>query len=135
VAEGRLATPALRRRKALLVRSFAPPPHLLHASLLERFPPRGKPNGRCHRKEGPKQGPFSHLNRCFPKGQLQTLRLKSQEQIDPAPLSLAAPAQIQESVDEISQIQDEWLRRGQDLPARPGTGWRRLCTLSRRSSA
>ena len=33
----RLSTLALRQRKALLVRSFALPPHLLHASLLERF--------------------------------------------------------------------------------------------------
>ena len=115
----RLSTLALRQRKALLVRSFALPPHLLHASLLERFLPCGKPNCRCHSKAGPRHGPFFYLNRCFPKGKLQTLLLKSQEQINQARLSLAAYARIQESVDEISQINYELLRRGEDLQARP----------------
>jgi hypothetical protein len=50
----RLSTLALRQRKAHLVRSFALPPHLLHASLLERWMPCGKPNCRCHSREGPK---------------------------------------------------------------------------------
>jgi hypothetical protein len=115
----RLSTLALRQRKAHLVRSFALPPHLLHASLLERLMRCGKPNCRCHSKEGPGHGPFFYLNRCFPKGKLQTLLLKSQEQIDQARLSLAAYAQIQECVDQISQINYELLRRGQDLQARP----------------
>jgi hypothetical protein len=115
----RLSTLALRQRKAHLVRSFALPPHLLHASLLERWMPCGKPNCRCHSKEGPKHGPFFYLNRCFPKGKLQTLLLKSQEKIDQARLSLAAYAQIQQSVDEISQINYELLRRGQDWQSRP----------------
>ena len=115
----RLSTVALRQRKSFLVRSFALPPNLLHASLLERFLPCGKPNCRCHSKEGPRHGPFFYLNRCFPKGKLQTLLLKSQEQIDQARLSLAAYAQVQESVDEISQINYELLRRGEHWPARP----------------
>jgi hypothetical protein len=115
----RLSTLALRQRKALLVRSFALPPHLLHASLLERFLPCGKPNCRCHSREGPKHGPFFYLNRCFPKGKLQTLLLKSPEQITQARLGVAAYAQIQASVDEISQINYELLRRGENWPPRP----------------
>jgi hypothetical protein len=114
----RLSTLALRQRKALLVRSFVLPPHLLHASLLERFLPCGKPNCRCHGL-GPKHGPFFYLNRCFPKGQVQTLLLKSVEQIDQARLSVTAYAQIQESLDELSQINYELLRRGQDWQTRP----------------
>jgi hypothetical protein len=114
----RLSTLALRQRKALLVRSWVLPPHLLHASLLERFLPCGKPNCRCH-GSGPKHGPFFYLNRCFPKGKVQTLLLKSEEQVDQARLSVAAYAQIQESLDELSQINYELLRRGGKWPARP----------------
>jgi len=129
----RRSTLALRRRKALLLRSFALPSHLLHASLLERFLPCGKPSCRCH-GPGPKHGPFFYLNRCFPKGLMQTLLLKSHGQIDQARLGLAAYAQMQESLDEISQINYELLRRGEDLRVRPRTGWSRLCTICRRSS-
>jgi hypothetical protein len=114
----RLSTLALRQRKALLVRSFALPPHLLHASLLERFLACGKPRCRCH-GPGPKHGPFFYLNRCFPKGRMQTLLLKSSEQIDQARHSLAAYAQIQESLDELSQINYELLRRGENWQTGP----------------
>jgi len=114
----RLSTLALRQRKALLVRSLVLPPHLLHASLLERFLPCGKPNCRCH-GPGPKHGPFFYLNRCFPKGKVQTLLLKSPEQIDQARLGVAAYAQIQESLDELSQINYELLRRGENWQTQP----------------
>ena len=63
---------------------------------------------------GPKHGPFFYLNRCFPKGRMQTLLLKSPEQIDQARHSLAAYAQIQERLDELSQINYELLRRGEN---------------------
>jgi hypothetical protein len=114
----RLSTLALRQRKTLLVRSFALPPHLLHASLLERFLPCGKPHCRCH-GPGPKHGPFFYLNRCFPGGRMQTLLLKSPEQIDQARHSLAAYAQIQERLDELSQINYELLRRGENWQTGP----------------
>lgn len=110
----RTSTLALRQRKAHLLRSFKPPPHLLHASLLERFLPCGKQNCHCH-SGGPKHGPFFYLNRCFAKGQIQSLLLKSEDQIEQARHSLAAYAQAQELLDEISQINYELLRRGQPL--------------------
>lgn len=110
----RTSTLALRQRKAHLLRSFKPPPHLLHASLLERFLKCGKANCHCH-SGGPKHGPFFYLNRCFAKGKVQSLLLKSPEQIDQARQSLGAYAQAQETLDEISQINYELLRRGQSL--------------------
>jgi hypothetical protein len=110
----RTSTLALRQRKARLVRSFKPPPHLLHASLLERFLKCGKGSCQCH-SGGPKHGPFFYLNRCFAKGQLQSLLLKSQEQVEQARQSLAAYTQAQEVLDEISQINYELLRRGESL--------------------
>lgn len=112
----RTSTLALRQRKAHLVRSFVLPPDFLHASLLERFLKCGKATCRCH-AQGPKHGPFFYLNRCFAKGQFQSLLLKSEEQIQQARHGLAAYAQVQEVLDEISQINYELLRRGEPLLA------------------
>jgi hypothetical protein len=112
----RTSTLALRQRKAHLLRSFKAPPHLLHASLLERLLKCGKANCHCH-SGGPKHGPFFYLNRCFAKGNVQSLLLKSEEQIEQARQGLAAYAQAQEVLDEISQLNYELLRRGQSLGA------------------
>jgi len=110
------STLALRQRKARLLRSFRLPPEVLHASLIERFLKCGKANCHCH-TGGPKHGPFFYLNRCFAKGQMQSLLLKSPDQIDQARQSVAAYAQAQQLLDEISQINHELLRRGEPLVA------------------
>jgi len=112
----RTSTLALRQRKAHLLGTFQLCPELLHASLIERFLKCGKTNCRCHR-DGPKHGPFFYLNRCFPKGQMQSLLLKSPSQIDQARQSVAAYAQVQLVLDQISQINHELLRRGEPLVA------------------
>ena len=114
----RLSTLALRQRKARLVRSFLLPPHLLHASLVERFMKCGKPNCHCH-TAGAKHGPFFYLNRCFAKGQMQSLLLKTPEQVEQARQSVAAHVQLQERLDQISQINHELLRRGEPLLGEP----------------
>jgi len=110
------STLALRQRKARLLRSFRLPPEVLHASLIERFLKCGKANCHCH-TGGPKHGPFFYLNRCYAKGQMQSLLLKSPDQIDQARQSVAAYAQAQQLLDEISQINHELLRRGEPLVA------------------
>lgn len=110
----RLSTLALRQRKAHLVRSFELPAHLLHASLVERFMKCGKPNCHCH-TAGSKHGPFFYLNRCFAKGQMQSLLLKTPDQVEQARQSLAAYTQVQERLDQISQLNHELLRRGEPL--------------------
>jgi hypothetical protein len=110
----RTPTLALRQRKAHLLHSFALPPHLLHASLIERFLPCGKGNCRCHRG-GAKHGPFFYLNRCFAKGQVQSLLLKSPDQVEQARQSVGAYARVLELLDQISQINQEFLRRGEPL--------------------
>lgn len=109
-----LSTLALRRRKAHLVRSFHLPPNLLHASLIERFIQCGKPNCHCH-SGATKHGPFFYLNRCFAKGQIQSLLLKTPDQVDQARHGLSAYRQVQEQLDQISQINYELLRRGEPL--------------------
>jgi hypothetical protein len=110
------STLVLRQRKAHLLRSFQLSPQLLHASLVERFLKCGKASCRCH-AQGPKHGPFYYLNRCLAKGQMQSLLLKSQDQIDQARQSVAAFNQAQQVLDEICQINHELLRRGEPLLA------------------
>ena len=110
----RTPTLALRQRKAHLLRSFKLSPGILHASLVERFLKCGKANCHCH-TGGPKHGPFFYLNRCFAKGQMQSLLLKSPDQIEQARQSVAAYAQVLEALDQISQINHELLRRGEPL--------------------
>jgi hypothetical protein len=114
----RASTLVLRQRKARLLRAFELPPEILHASLIERFMKCGKSNCRCH-GPGPKHGPFFYLNRCFAKGQLQSLLLKSPDQIAQARQSVAAYAQVVQVLDQISQINHELLRRGEPLAATP----------------
>ena len=110
----RLSTLALRQRKAHLLRSFALPRDLLHASLIERLMKCGKRNCQC-RSGGARHGPFFYLNRCFAKGRMQSFLLKSQEQLAHARQAVAAYAQAQEALDELSQINFELLRRGETL--------------------
>ena len=115
----RTSTLALRQRKAHLLRSFQLPPAVLHASLLERFLKCGKARCHCHTQGAPRHGPFFYLNRCFAKGQVQSLLLKSPEQIQQARQGVAAYDQVQQALDEISQINQELLRRGEGLSAAP----------------
>jgi len=112
----RTPTLALRQRKSHLLRSFELSPHILHASLVERFLKCGKANCHCH-SGGPKHGPFFYLNRCFAKGQMQSLLLKSPDQIQQARQSVTAYAHVLEVLDQISQINHELLRRGEPLVA------------------
>ncbi len=110
----RTSTLALRHRKAHLLHSFELPPEVLHASLVQRYMKCGKRNCHCH-TAGAKHGPFFYLNRCFAKGQMQSLLLKTPDQVQQARQSLAAYAQVQERLDQISQINHELLRRGEPL--------------------
>lgn len=110
----RKSTLALRQRKTHLLHSFHLSPDILHASLIEQFVKCGKAKCRC-RAEGFKHGPFFCLKRCFGKGQIQSLLLKSPEQIEQARRGMDAYAQAQAALDEISQINQELLRRGEPL--------------------
>jgi hypothetical protein len=109
----RLSTLALRQRKAHLRRSFKLPPHLIHASLLERFLTCGRPQCSCH--QGHKHGPFFYLNRCLSKGRMSSLLLKSDAQIAQARQAVQAYRQVLETLDQLSWINLELLRREEPL--------------------
>ena len=111
----RLSTLALRQRKAHLLRTLTLPPDALHASFLERFLKCGRPN--CHCRTGEKHGPFFYLSRCLPKRQMRTLLLKEPSQILQARHGVEAYQQLLESLDQLSWINWELLRRGAPLPA------------------
>lgn len=110
----RLSTLALRQRKTRLLHSLKLPPHLIHASFLERFLKCGRPNCRC--RQGPKHGPFFYLSRCLPKRQMRTLLLKGESQILQARRSVEAYQQLLQTLDQVSWINWELLRRGETLP-------------------
>jgi hypothetical protein len=109
----RLSTLALRQRKAHLLRTLTFPPDALHASFLERFLKCGRPN--CHCRTGDQHGPFFYLSRCLPKRQMRTLLLKEQCQILQARHGVAAYQELLESLDQLSWINWELLRRGDRL--------------------
>jgi hypothetical protein len=109
----RLSTLALRQRKAHLLRSLKLPPHLIHASLLERFLTCGRPQCSCH--QGQKHGPFFYLNRCLAKGRMSSLLLKSDAQIAQARQAVQAYRQVLEILDQLSWINLELLRRDEPL--------------------
>ena len=111
----RLSTLALRQRKALLLRTLTLPPDAIHASFLERFLQCGRPN--CHCRKGDKHGPFYYLSRCLPKRQMRTLLLKEPSQILQGRRSVQSYQQLLESLDQLSWINWELLRRGDPLQA------------------
>jgi hypothetical protein len=113
----RLSTLALRQRKAHLLRSLQLPPHLIHASLLERFLTCGRPQCSCH--QGQKHGPFFYLNRCLAKGRMSSLLLKSDAQITQARQAVQAYRQVLETLDQLSWINLELLRRDESLSGEP----------------
>jgi hypothetical protein len=111
----RLSTLVLRQRKARLLRALSFPPDALHASFLERFLTCGRPN--CHCRTGDKHGPFFYLSRCLPKRQMRTLLLKEQSQILQARHGVGAYQDLLKSLDQLSWINWELLRRGDRLQA------------------
>lgn len=109
----RLSTLALRQRKARLLQSLRFPSEAIHASFLERFLKCGRPN--CHCRQGQKHGPFFYLSRCLAKGRMRTLLLKGDPQVRQARRSVEAYQQTLESLDQLSEINWELLRRGDPL--------------------
>ena len=99
------------------MRSLKLPPQLIHASLLERFLTCGRPKCSCH--QGQKHGPFFYLNRCLPKGRMSSLLLKSDAQITQARQAVQAYRQLLETLDQLSWINLELLRRGEPLAGEP----------------
>jgi len=110
----RLPTLALRQRRDRLVRQLHLPPHLIRASVVERFNTCGKPNCACAR--GHKHGPFYYLTQCLAVGRMTKFLLKTAAAQQTARTATAAFNQFYDGLEELSQLNTELLRRGEPLP-------------------
>ena len=113
-ATTRKSTLALRRRKRFLVSQLQIFPDALRASLVERFSRCGKTNCACHHGGG-KHGPFYYLTQCLAAGKMNKFLLKTPSQRQIAQAGIEHYHQLQDQVEELSQINAELLRRGESL--------------------
>jgi hypothetical protein len=114
----RTSTLALRQRKAALLRQLAVPPDLLRASYVERFTTCGKPGCCC--AQGQRHGPFYYLTAGLSAGRVLKFLLKTATQQQRAQRGVAGYQAHWERLEELSQINAELLRRGEDLGASAG---------------
>ena len=105
----RLSTLALRQRRQRLVAQLRLPPHLIRASVVERFATCGKPNCAC--AQGQKHGPFYYLTQCLAVGKVNKFLLKAPAQREAARQGIEHYRHLQELLEELSQINAELLRR------------------------
>jgi len=109
------STLALRQRKRFLLSQLKIHPDSLRASLVERFSRCGKPNCHCHHG-GAKHGPFYYLTQCLAVGKVNKFLLKAAAQQQAARTGIDHYHQLQEQLEELSQINAELLRREEILP-------------------
>jgi len=108
------STLALRHRKRFLLSQIRIRPDSLRASLVERFSRCGKANCHCHHG-GDKHGPFYYLTQCLAVGRINKLFLKAPPQQQAARTGIEHYRQLQEQLEELSQINAELLRREEPL--------------------
>lgn len=107
-------TLALRHRKRFLLSQLKLYPDSLRASLVERFSHCGKANCHCHHG-GDKHGPFYYLTQCLAVGKINKFQLKTPAQQRTARQAIEHYHQLQEQLEELSQINAELLRREESL--------------------
>ena len=108
------STLALRQRKRFLLSQIRIRPDSLRASLVQRFSRCGKATCHCHHG-GDKHGPFYYLTQCLAVGQINKFLLKSPAQQASAHQAIGHYRQLQEQLEELSQINAELLRREESL--------------------
>jgi len=108
------STLALRKRKHFLLSQLKIRPDSLRASLVERFSRCGKANCQCHHG-GHKHGPFYYLTQCLAVGKVNKFLLKNAAQQQLARDAIEHYRQLQEQLEELSQINTELLRREENL--------------------
>jgi hypothetical protein len=108
------STLALRHRKRWLLARLKIRPDCLRASLVERFSRCGKANCQCQHG-GDKHGPYYYLTQCLAVGKINKFQLKSPAQQQAAGSAIEYYRQLQEHLEELSQINAELLRREEPL--------------------
>ena len=117
-ATARKSTLALRHRKRWLLSQMQLAPDSLRASLVERYSRCGKANCHCQ-QDGVKHGPFYFLTQCLAVGKINKFQLKTEPQRQAAQAGIAHYRQLQEQLEELSQINAELLRRNESLTNDP----------------
>ena len=107
-------TLALRHRKRFLLSQLKIYPDSLRASLVERFSRCGKTTCAC-RHGGDKHGPFYYLTQCLAVGKMNKFLLKASARQQAAKQGIEHYRQLQEQLEELSQINAELLRREENL--------------------
>jgi hypothetical protein len=110
-------TASLLHRKTVLLKGLRIPSSYVRASYVEQFLTCGKKNCRCFR--GYKHGPFHYLVQCVGVGRVRKFLLKTPSQREQARAGIAAHAEVQARLEELSQINTELLRRGELLSESP----------------
>ena len=110
----RKSTLVLRRRRLAIVRSWEMPSRAIRASVVERFGTCGTPGCGCH--TGTRHGPYYYLTQCVAKGTVRKFLLKSPESQQLARACVEAFNSFYDTLEELSQINLELLRRGEPLP-------------------
>ena len=108
------STLALRHRKRFLLTQLKIYPDSVRASLVERFSRCGKANCHCHHG-GAKHGPFYYLTQCLAVGKVNKFLLKAAPQQQATRRAIEHYRQLQEQLEELSQINAELLRREESL--------------------
>jgi hypothetical protein len=108
------STLALRKRRRFLLAQLKIRPDCLRASLVERFSRCGKANCHCHHG-GDKHGPFYYLTQCLAVGKVNKFLLKSPAQQQSAREAIEHYRQLQDQLEELSQINAALLRRAENL--------------------
>jgi len=114
IFDTRKSTLALRHRKRFLLSQLKIHPDALRASFVERFSQCGKTNCAC-RRGGSKHGPFYYLTQCLAVGKMNKFLLKAAAQQQAAKQGIEHYHQLQEQMEELSQINAELLRREESL--------------------
>jgi hypothetical protein len=111
---GRKSTLSLRERKRALLRALARPPRAaIRASVVERFGTCGKAGCSCH--SGAKHGPYYYLTQCIAKGHVRKFPLKTAQEQQAARAAVDIFNTFYDTLEELSQINAELLRRGDVL--------------------
>ena len=103
---------SLRQRRKALLRKLPNLQQILQGSLIERYKPCGKPGCKC--AQGPGHGPKYYLS-ISRTGQGPKMDYVPQEYHDQVQEYLDNCRLVREIIGEISQINQELLRRREDL--------------------
>src|SRR6516165_5227175 len=106
------STAVLRKRRDALLRQLPPLQAILRGSLIERYKRCGKPGCKC--ADGPGHGPKYYLSVSYP-GLRPQMDYVPQESYVQAAESLANYHQARETLEAISEINHELLRRREAL--------------------